>query len=162
MQLYAVFQVLFLATLANGTPVVAKKILGGQYAWPLDFGLKFFDHRPLFGTSKTIRGIALAILITALGAPIVGLSPWIGATAATAAMAVDLLSSFAKRRLNFPSSSRATGLDQIPESLFPLLACRDALQLSATDIVAGVAIFLIGEIVVSRLLYKAHLRDQPY
>ena len=36
--------------------------------------------------------------------------------AATMAMVGDLLSSFVKRRLKFQPSSRATGLDQIPES----------------------------------------------
>jgi hypothetical protein len=34
------------------------------------------------------------------------------------------LSSFIKRRLALVPSSQAIGLDQIPESLFPLLACR--------------------------------------
>ena len=57
---------------------------------------------------------------------------------------------------------RALGLDQIPESLFPLLACRDALSLTALDIALAVAIFFIGELVLSRLLYRAHFRDQPY
>jgi hypothetical protein len=59
-------------------------------------------------------------------------------------------------------SSRALGLDQIPESLFPLLAARAVLPLTISDILLGVALFLIGEIALSRLLYRVHLRDQPY
>jgi hypothetical protein len=47
--------------------------------------------------------------------------------------------------LNFAPSTRASGLDQIPESLFPLLACRGALALSVPDIAIGVAIFFAGE-----------------
>jgi CDP-2,3-bis-(O-geranylgeranyl)-sn-glycerol synthase len=78
------------------------------------------------------------------------------------AMAGDLFSSFVKRRLNLPPSSQALGLDQIPESLLPMLACRDALSLTAADIVVGVAIFFVGELVLSRLLFNAHLRDEPY
>ena len=46
--------------------------------------------------------------------------------------------------------------------LFPLLACRSALGLNALDIAAGVAIFLIGEILISRVLFRLRLRDRPY
>ena len=77
-------------------------------------------------------------------------------------MAGDLFSSFLKRRLKLSSASRATGLDQVPESLFPLLACRDLLSLTAVDITVTVVIFFIGTVLVSRLLYKFHLRDRPY
>jgi CDP-archaeol synthase len=61
---------------------------------------------------------------------------------AATAMAGDLLSSFVKRRFGLAPSSKATGLDQIPEALFPLLACRSALSLTALDIAAGCVIFL--------------------
>ena len=151
-----------LLTLANGTPVVAKKIFGHSLALPLDAGVAFFDGRPLFGPSKTIRGIVLSILVTTASAPLIGLDWRIGSIAAAAAMAGDLCSSFVKRRLNFPPSSQALGLDQLPESLLPLLACRGALSLTAADIVLGIGIFFIGEIALSRILYCAHLRDEPY
>jgi len=162
MQLFPILQALILLTLANGTPVIAKKILGRSFALPLDAGITFFDGRPLFGPSKTIRGIVLSILVTTAGAPLIGLDFGVGAIAAAAAMAGDLCSSFAKRRLNFPSSSQALGVDQLPESLLPLLACRTALSLTAIDIALGVGIFFVGEIVLSRILYRAHLRDEPY
>ena len=77
-------------------------------------------------------------------------------------MAGDLFSSFCKRRFGLPSSSRASGLDQIPESLLPLLACRNLLALTITDIAVCVVMFVVGEIVLSRLLYAVHLRDRPY
>lgn len=151
-----------LLTLANGTPVVVKKVLGQSLALPLDGGLAFLDGRPLFGPSKTIRGIVFSVLVTALGAPLIGLDWSVGAIVAAAAMAGDLCSSFVKRRLNFPPSSRALGLDQLPESLLPLLACRAALALTAVDIALGVGIFFVGELVLSWILYRAHLRDEPY
>jgi len=81
---------------------------------------------------------------------------------ATTAMAGDLLSSFLKRRLALQPSSQAVGLDQIPESLFPLLACRQALSLTVLDIVVGTAIFFLGEVVLSRVLFRLHVRDRPY
>jgi CDP-2,3-bis-(O-geranylgeranyl)-sn-glycerol synthase len=77
-------------------------------------------------------------------------------------MVGDLLSSFLKRRLHLASSSKATGLDQIPESLFPLLACRSALSLTTLDIAVGCAIFFAGEILLSRLFFWLRLRDRPY
>ena len=77
-------------------------------------------------------------------------------------MAGDLFSSFLKRRMSLPPAAKATLLDQIPESLFPLLACQKLLSLTAIEIVVTVALFFISEIVISRLLYKLHLRDRPY
>jgi hypothetical protein len=162
MHLLAILQVMVLLTVANGVPVIAKKLLGSKFAWPLDCGVAFIDRRPLLGASKTIRGIVLSIVVTTASAPLLGLAPTIGAVVAATAMAGDLFSSFVKRRLALKPSSRAVGLDQIPESLFPLLACRAALSLTVADIVLGVALFFAGEIVLSRLLYKAHLRDEPY
>ncbi|HEY4987055.1 MAG TPA: CDP-archaeol synthase [Bradyrhizobium sp.] len=162
MHFAALLQLLVLLTLANGAPVVAKKMFGDRFNLPLDGGLAFLDGRPLFGKSKTIRGIVVAILVTAAVAPLIGLSLATGAIVAAAAMGGDLLSSFTKRRLGFKPSSQALGLDQIPESLLPMLAARTLLSLTAIDIAAGVAIFFVGELVLSRLLFKAHLRDEPY
>jgi CDP-diglyceride synthetase len=158
----SILQLLVLMTLANGTPIVAKKIFGPRFARPLDTGIIFFDGRPLFGASKTVRGIVASILITTVSAPLIGLDLTIGAIVAGATMAGDLFSSFVKRRLNFPASSQALCLDQVPESLFPILACRDALSLTIADIALGVVIFFIGELILSRLLYQVHLRDEPY
>jgi CDP-2,3-bis-(O-geranylgeranyl)-sn-glycerol synthase len=101
-------------------------------------------------------------MVTAAGAPLIGLNPTIGAIAAGAAMAGDLLSSFLKRRLNLPPSNQALGIDQIPESLLPMLVCRGALQLTAIDIVLGVGMFFAAEIALSRLLFRVNLRDEPY
>jgi len=162
MQLLHILQILVLLTFANGTPIVAKKIFGSRFALPLDAGIIFFDGRPVFGASKTMRGIVVSILITSAIAPFIGLDLTIGAIVASSAMAGDLFSSFVKRRLNFPPSSQALGLDQVPESLFPMLACRDALSLTIADIALGVGLFFIGALILSRLLFRAHLRDEPY
>ncbi len=162
MHISAILQLMVLLTLANGAPVVAKKICGSRFGLPLDFGLTFFDSRPVFGSSKTFRGILAAVLSTAACAPLIGLGLATGAIVAGTAMAGDLFSSFVKRRLNLPPSSQALGLDQIPESLLPMLACRGALSLTAADITLGLGIFFAGELVLSRLLFRAHLRDEPY
>ena len=131
MQIRVILKLLALLTLANGTPLMAKNILRNHSAHPLDGGLRFVDGQPLFGPSKTIRGIVLSLLVTSAGAPLFGL-PWkLGALVAAVAMAGDLFSSFLKRRIHLLSGDRATGLDQVPESLFPLLACRNWLSLTA-------------------------------
>src|SRR5260370_10752816 len=162
MQLLHILQLLVLMTLANGTPIVAKKVFGWLFSFPLDGGTIFFDGRSLLGPSKTIRGILISVLVTTASAPLIGLDLTIGAIVAGAAMAGDLFSSFVKRRLNFPPSSQALCLDQVPESLFPMLACRDALSLTIADIALGVGTFFIGALILSRFLFRAHQRDEPY
>jgi CDP-diglyceride synthetase len=162
MQPLAILQSMVLLTVANGAPVVAKRIFGARFSRPLDFGLFFLDGRPLFGPSKTVRGVFVSILISTAGAPLVGLPPKIGTVVAVTAMAGDLFSSFVKRRLNLRPSSQAIGLDQVPESLLPLLACGAALLLTAADIAFGVVVFFVGELIFSRILYWARLRDEPY
>src|SRR6266702_161898 len=79
MQPTLIVQLLVLLTLANGTPVTAKKFLGSAFARPLDGGALFLDGRPLFGPSKTIRGIVLSILATSSCAPAIGLEWKVGA-----------------------------------------------------------------------------------
>jgi CDP-archaeol synthase len=158
----AIARLLILLALANGSPVIAKRLFGDHFSSPLDGGVKFIDGRPLFGPAKTIRGVLIAIVVTAAGAPLLGLALDIGVLVGITAMAGDLFSSFVKRRLGRPPSSRATGLDQIPESLVPLLACRQALSLTAADILIGTAIFVVGELLLSRVLFMLHVRDRPY
>src|SRR5215469_8863135 len=151
MHYLALAQILILLSLANGSPVIAKRIFGDNYAAPVDGNVRFFDGRPLVGPSKTIRGIVSSLFVTALGAILLGLEVWIGLLVASTAMAGDLFSSFLKRRFQFTASSKATGLDQIPESLFPLLACRSALALNALEIAVACAIFFVGQVLFSRL-----------
>jgi CDP-archaeol synthase len=162
MHYMALAQVLILLSAANASPVIAKLILGKAYATPIDGNTRFIDGRPLFGPSKTIRGVVVSLLVTALAAPLMGLQFKFGLLVAAAAMAGDLLSSFLKRRFGLAPSSRATGLDQIPEALFPLLACRSAFSLTGIDIAAGCVIFFVGEVLLSHLFFRLRLRDRPY
>ncbi|WP_028146060.1 CDP-archaeol synthase [Bradyrhizobium japonicum] len=157
-----IFYSIFLLTLANGSPVVAKKLFGSRFAFALDGGHLLFDGRPVFGASKTVRGVVVSIVVTAVGGILLGLGYELGALMAIVAMAGDLFSSFLKRRMNMPPSSQALGLDQVPESLFPLLACQESLGLSYADIFVVVLMFFVGELAISRVLYMLRIRDQPY
>jgi CDP-diglyceride synthetase len=155
-------QILILLTIANGTPVIAQKVFGHTWSSPLDAGKIWSDGRPILGTSKTVRGIVCSVVATMVVALGLGVSWMVGLGAGTAAMAGDLFSSFVKRRLGMAASERATGLDQVPESLLPALVCAYELELDRWDILIVTGLFFIGEIALSRLLYTLHVRARPY
>lgn len=155
-------RLLVLLAVANSAPIAAKKLLGARWGWPLDAGMLFFDGRHVLGPSKTLRGLIAATAATALVAMPLGLGAGIGAAIGAVAMLGDALSSFVKRRLGVASSGRATGIDQIPESLLPLLAVRGALALSLAQIAAITLAFFVLEIPLARLSFRLGLRDRPY
>jgi CDP-diglyceride synthetase len=155
-------QLLALLAVANGTPIIVEKFLGKSLAFPIDGGTTLADGKPLLGSSKTLRGLALSILATTAFAPLIGLDWRIGALVAVLAMLGDLFSSFLKRRMGLVPSGQAIGLDQIPESLLPLLACWFFLPLTVVDVVVATVIFFVGELALSRVLFKWGIRDRPY
>ena len=155
-------KLLLLLMLANGAPIAVKDVLRRRLSYPVDGGVVLSDGRPLFGKSKTLRGISASLAATSAGSVVLGLGWKIGMVISAVAMAGDLCSSFLKRRLNVQPSGRATGLDQIPESLFPLLAVWSALSLSSWDIAVGVGLFFAGELLISIVFYRLHLRERPY
>ncbi len=162
MQPLLIIKLLVLLSIANGAPAITTQILGDRFSQPIDGGLVFFDRRRLFGPSKTIRGALISIALTAAAAPLLGLDAIIGAVVGGGAIAGDLFSSFLKRRLDFAPSSQAIGLDQIPEALFPLLACYRLLSLSAVDILVTVTAFSLGAILLSPVFHRIGLRDRPF
>jgi CDP-2,3-bis-(O-geranylgeranyl)-sn-glycerol synthase len=153
---------LVLIGIANGVPVIIKRLFGERFATPLDFGRSLSDGYPLFGSSKTYRGLISALIVTALCAPVLGL-PWsAGIMVAAAAMTGDLVSSFIKRRLSMASSSMALGLDQVPEALLPMLLAKMFFDVSWLGVAAVVGVFFIAELVLSKILYHLKIRDEPY
>jgi CDP-2,3-bis-(O-geranylgeranyl)-sn-glycerol synthase len=162
MNLAGMAQALVIIGAANTAPLIGKRLFGKVAAWPIDADLVMPDGRPLLGRSKTWRGIALALLAATAAAFALGLPPGLGALAGASAMAGDLLSSFAKRRIGQPPSSQALGLDQVPEALLGLLVLAAPLGLGAAEVVAAVVGFFVIELVMSRLLYAVGLRDEPY
>ncbi len=155
-------KLLVLLMVANGVPILISKALGERLAVPIDGGVRFIDGRPLFGSSKTWRGFISAIPVTGLAAWGVELPFELGVWIGASAMLGDLFSSFLKRRLGVPVSGMAFGLDQLPESLFPLLAVRVELGLELIQIAGLVAGFVFLELAVSRILFQLRIREQPY
>jgi len=102
---------------ANGAPVIFG---GGK---PLDFGKKFLDGKPIFGSHKTIRGFISGLAIGTF----VGLIQWVfgasvgylkvdvplGFALSLGAMTGDLLGSFIKRRLNLKPGASLPIIDQM-------------------------------------------------
>ena len=162
MHVVEILKVLVLLMMANGTPVILKRLMGEKFAYPLDAGVRFADGRPVFGPSKTLRGLVSSLIVTTLVAPALGLDWRIGLVVAIAAMVGDLLSSFTKRRIGMSSGGMALGIDQIPESLLPFLAVRGEFDFTGPDMVAGVVVFFVGELVISRILYRLGVREHPY
>jgi len=154
--------VLLLLTIANGSPVVAKRVLGDRWAWPVDGDARFIDGQPLFGHSKTIRGLVVGVALPAFATPLIGLDWRSGALIALASMCGDLFSSFIKRRMGMAPSSRAAGLDQIPESLFPALLAMRLMGVTPADVTAITILFVVGAPIASRVCQMLKIRDQPY
>jgi CDP-diglyceride synthetase len=155
-------QVLLLIIAANGFPILGRLLLKGKWSTPLDGGALFLDGRPVLGKSKTFRGVVFSLAGAVLAADVVGMPLSIGLIVGGLAMTGDCLSSFIKRRLGYESGGMALGLDQILESLLPLLGVWGPLSLSATGILATVGVFTAFELVFSPILYKFHIRKNPY
>ena len=156
------FPLLLLIIIANGAPILARRLFNNSFDLAVDFGQKLADKNYLFGPSKTWRGIFAALLATTVAAWLSGHSPETGALVAAYAIAGDLCSSFIKRRLSMKPSSMAPLLDQIPESLLPAFMLKDAFNLDISAIVSLVLIFIIIELLLSHILYRYGVRNKPY
>jgi len=155
-------QLLFLIIVANGSPIIGRWIMNGFWEMPIDGGALFIDGRPILGTSKTYRGLACSLVGTLLAGALMGLSWKISLIVSALAMVGDCLSSFVKRRFGYPSGAKALGLDQIPESLFPMLGMWNVLNLSVLGLGLTVVIFVVAELLLSSIGYKLHIRKHPY
>jgi len=158
----AITESLLLLLAANGAPIVARKLMRGKCAYPVDGGGHFIDGRRWFGRSKTWRGILWSVWLTALAAMLLDLPAGLGVGFAVLTLLGDLAASFCKRRLAYPESSHAPGLDTLPESALPLLWLQDRLGLSLLDVALACFIFFLLEECLSPLLYRWHIRRRPY
>jgi len=153
---------LLLIIIANGAPILTRKLLNDSFNLAVDLNQKLPDKNRLFGSSKTWRGILAALLATTMAAWLLGHPAQAGLLVALYAMLGDLGSSFIKRRLSMPPSSMALFLDQIPESLLPALMMMHIFNLSISSVMLLVLIFVIIELALSFILYKWGLRKRPY
>lgn len=154
--------VLSLIVAANWAPIVTCNMLGCRFAWPLDGGKRWLDGRPILGSSKTLRGVLCAVLAAVLCGLLLNVRPAVGAVVGVTAMAGDMLSSFAKRRMGKESGGQVMILDHVPEALLPLLATRRVFAMTWAEIAFCTGAFVALGLVGSRVLYRFNLRKHPY
>lgn len=151
-----------LLMVANGAPVLARRLLRQRLSAPIDGGCRWRDGRPLLGPSKTWRGLVSGTLATGLASLALGLGLGFGLLFGLLALVGDLISSFCKRRLGLASSARATGLDQLPEAILPLLLAMIWLDLPWYGLVLVALAFMAMDILISPMLHRMGIRRQPH
>ncbi len=158
----AIVRAVIMISCANAAPVVARKLMDKRFANPVDGNRRLADGNPLFGPSKTWRGLIAAVICSAAAAPLLGLTAMVGAGFGALSMGADLLASFTKRRLGYAPSSRARLLDVFPEALLPMLVLQAQLGLDRWEIVIAMLLFFVLEASFSPLLFRLHIRNRPY
>lgn len=148
--------------LCNGAPIVAAALLKNRWNRPVDGGFRYTDGRFLLGESKTLRGLLVAMIVAVLAAGLLGFGFAFGVLFGAMSMLGDLVSSFIKRRLNIAVSGQALLLDQLPESLIPLLYAQQVGLLGMPEVLIGVVLFTVVELLVSPILHKLKIRKRPF
>lgn len=155
-------QILVILLAANGAPVLAALLFRSHGNLAIDLGRQLADGHPLFGSSKTWRGVAAALLASCALSLFFGYGLSFGLILGLLVMAGDLLSSFVKRRRGLAPSDRCTGWDQIPESLLPSIYAAAFLGLAWWWALIWSLTFTFTQMLLSRLMYWLHLRKRPY
>jgi RimJ/RimL family protein N-acetyltransferase len=141
---------LLLLVAANATPVAVARVLGPRLAAPIDAGRRLRDGGPLLGPHKTWRGLACGILACGI------LGAWLPCGAALAmgfgavALAADLATSFVKRRMRWHSGHSAPLLDQLPESLLPLIVFGPAMGIGGPAVLGTALAFTLLDLAATR------------
>lgn len=156
-------EALILVVVANSAPILARQTpLLGKFTYPVDGNAYFFDGRRLLGSSKTWRGVIATLLLTSICSVVLQHSWLTGLVVGLLAMLGDSLSSFIKRRLGMPPSKMAFGIDQIPESLLPIVYLHYLWQFGWASVWGLVLVFIVLELTLSQLLFRLHIRKRPY
>lgn len=156
------FHLLLLIIVANACPILIRNLVKGKWSHAVDADIRFIDGHPLFGISKTWRGVITSLIITPVVGIMLGYPIETGILISLLATTGDLFSSFIKRRLKCETSSMLPLLDQIPESLLPALCMMHTFKLDLTSIFILVLFFTIFELTISKILYRLGIRKHPY
>ena len=160
METFIKLQVLLFAV--HGTPVLLAYAFKTRGNYPVDLGKRWKDEKPLFGTSKTWRGLIGALIVSCFVSQFLNYGLLFGLVFGALGMLGDLFASFVKRRVGLESSARFRGLDQIPESLLPSLYATYSLSLPWIWIILLPLVFMLCEMLISIPLYHLKIRKRPY
>ena len=157
------------ALVANASPVVIAKVLGGKMH-PIDFGRRFVDNRRILGEGKTWEGLAFGVGVgTLVGALIgvyygdVGYYAKAGFIGSLAGLLGDMIGSFIKRRCRIERGGCTPVLDQLDFYVLAVLA----LWLAGYPVMCSAAV-VVGAIVlvlhpaVNLIAYILGLKGEPW
>ena len=151
---------IFPAYCANAIPVIFGS---GK---PVDFGIRFFDGRPIFGKNKTMKGFLLGLL----GGTVVGLvesylfaySIFFGFLLAVGALIGDLMGSFVKRRLGLAPGALLPVFDQLDFVIGALVFSYPLAMLSWKIVLLIFTITFPLHLLTNFLAYKIGFKKNPW
>ena len=155
------FKLLLILITANGIPIILHRCLRAKFSQPIDAGLLLADGYPLFGYSKTWRGIFAGTAGATVVALLLDFSVLFGITFGGLSLLGDLLSSFIKRRMKRAPSSKFIGVDQIPETVLPLIAGAYWLNYGLNTIVIVTLSFFILNLLTPAMLSLLRISPPP-
>jgi CDP-2,3-bis-(O-geranylgeranyl)-sn-glycerol synthase len=151
---------IFPAYCANAIPVIT----GGGY--PIDFGKKFFDGKPILGKNKTFRGFFSGLIVgTAVGlleSMLFNYTISFGLLLSLGALFGDLAGAFLKRRLGMAPGDLLPIVDQID---FIVGAILFSLPLSILDLNLAITVLIITppiHLLTNFAAYKLGLKSNPW
>ncbi|MEM3699328.1 MAG: CDP-2,3-bis-(O-geranylgeranyl)-sn-glycerol synthase [Candidatus Bathyarchaeia archaeon] len=151
---------IFPAYCANAIPVIT----GGGY--PIDFGKKFFDGKPIFGKNKTFRGFFSGLIVgTSVGlleSILFNYPIPFGLLLSLGALVGDLAGAFLKRRLGISPGDLLPIIDQVD---FIIGAVLFSLPLSILDLNLAIIVLIITppiHLLTNFTAYKLGLKNNPW
>lgn len=151
---------IFPAYCANAIPVIT----GGGY--PMDFGRKYWDGRPIFGKNKTFRGFFSGLVVgTAVGSIetiFFGYPVLFGLLLSLGALFGDLTGAFVKRRLGLAPGDLLLIVDQV-DFIVGAILLSFPLQIVYWELVVTVLIITPPiHILTNFAAYKLGLKSNPW
>jgi CDP-2,3-bis-(O-geranylgeranyl)-sn-glycerol synthase len=153
---------IFPAYCANAIPVIT----GGGY--PIDFGKKFLDGKPILGKNKTFQGFFSGLMIgTAVGlveSAFFGYPILFGLLLSLGALFGDLAGAFVKRRLGLAPGNLLPVIDQIDFIIGAILFSLPlSLQIFSWELILAVLIITPPiHLLTNFAAYKLGLKNNPW
>jgi CDP-2,3-bis-(O-geranylgeranyl)-sn-glycerol synthase len=151
---------IFPAYCANAIPVVT----GGGY--PIDFGKKFFDGKPIFGKNKTFQGffcgLVVGVAVGLVESIIFGYSVLFGLMLSLGALLGDLAGAFVKRRLGIAPGDMLPVVDQVDFIVGAILFSFFFMILSWELILVIMIITPPIHLLTNFVAYKLGLKSNPW
>jgi CDP-2,3-bis-(O-geranylgeranyl)-sn-glycerol synthase len=155
-------KILIMLLASNAAPILVAWLFRSAGELPLDLGRRLADGRPLFGSSKTWRGLVASLVVACVLSAALGFDYHFGLVFGALVMTGDLFSSFVKRRRGLAPGDQSLGLDQLPESIAPTLYAVAVTGIQWWWAILLPLAFMLLELAVSRPLYWLKIRKRPY